>query len=326
MPSRWTRSIPDVRPSSTNASSIARDLLEQPQLRPRRRDRDRVEQRPGAGGQAGRSGEHGVAHALGERPPARRERLGDVERVAACDAVKLGGVDLVGPREVVDRALGERLELEAGHGGARQLAEHAAQRIGAADLVVAVGDDDKRRRRLDTASEQAHEVERRAVCAVQVFDDDEVRRLPAQLAEERREHVDRPRPALDEPLELAARLARDIDERPERPGRLERLAGAREHAGGGDVQAERLDERRLPDPRLAADHHQPAAARGPDGSQRIAERVELRGALEQVLGGLDGAGGRDQGGGRSGWVPSSTGAPPDRIRILHVRPTPYDKP
>ncbi len=91
-----------------------RDLLEQPQLRTRRRDRDRVEQRPGAGGQAGRSGEHGVTHALGERRPARREGLGDVERVAARHPVKLGGVDLVRPREVVDRALGERLELRGG--------------------------------------------------------------------------------------------------------------------------------------------------------------------------------------------------------------------
>jgi hypothetical protein len=141
------------------------------------------------------------------------------------------------------------------------------------------------------------------------------RRPPAQIAEERREHVDGPRSAFDEPFQLAARLARDVDERSQGPGRLERLAGAGEHAGRCDAQAERLHERRLPDPRLAADHHEPAAARGLHGAQPIGERVELGRALEQVLGGLDGAGGRDQNGGRSGWVPCSTEAPPDRIRL-----------
>ena len=281
-------------PPRASASSSAGNRSEQPQLGARRCDRDRVEQGARACGQPRRAGQDGVAHALGQRGPAGGQRLGHVERVAARDTVELDGVDLVRLGQILHRPLRQRLEPQARDGRPRQLAQNSAERVGPAHLVVAVGEDDERRSGLDSAREQADEVERGAVGTVQILEHDHVRRPPAKLVEERGEHVDRPGSPLDEPLELAAGLACDVGERAERPRRLERLARAGEDARRGDVQAERLDEGGLADARLTADQHELAATRAVDGGERAAERVELGRALEQLLGALKGAGGRDQ--------------------------------
>ena len=222
MPSRWTRSIPDVRPSSTLASSLRRNLLEQPQLGARRCDRDRVEQGARAGGQPRRAGQDGVAHALGERRPAGGERLGHVERVAAGDPVELGGVDLVRLGQILHRPLRQRLEPQARDGRPRQLAQNSAERVGPAHLVVAVGEDDERRSGLDSAREQADEVERGAVGTVQILEHDHVRRPPAKLVEERRQHA---RPARI-PARRATRARRRSRSRCRRAGRAAAPSGA----------------------------------------------------------------------------------------------------
>ena len=99
------------------------DRLEQPELRARRDDRGRLEERPGTVRQPRRAGEHRLAHARRERGAARGERLGDVERVAARPAVQLGRIDAVRPGQALDRTRRERLEPDPGHRLARELAE-----------------------------------------------------------------------------------------------------------------------------------------------------------------------------------------------------------
>ena len=264
------------------AELAACQLLQQPELGPRRRDRNRVEQRAGARAETGGARQHGVADAVGHRGAARRERLGDEERVAGRAAVELLRVDAVQTRERGDRPRRQRREREPGQRRLRQLAERDAQRVVALELVVAVGDRDERRHRRDPACEQAEQVERRLVGPVQVLEHDDRWRAPPQLVEQRGQHVARPGAALDEVGQLAACLGGDVEQRPERPRRVQRLARAREHADG-KVGAERVEERRLADPGLSGDEHEPPATALGHSREGARERVELVRPFEQLL-------------------------------------------
>ena len=72
---------------------VERDPLEQPDLRPRPRDRHGLEQPPRGHGQARRAGEHGVADAAGRADAAAREHLGHEERVAPGPSVQSRGIN-----------------------------------------------------------------------------------------------------------------------------------------------------------------------------------------------------------------------------------------
>ena len=81
---------------------IAGQPLEQPQLRPGRRDRHGVEKLPGARLEPRSPGEHGVARAVRQRGLARGDRLGHVERIARGPRVQQRPVEPDRPGKVRD--------------------------------------------------------------------------------------------------------------------------------------------------------------------------------------------------------------------------------
>jgi hypothetical protein len=259
------------------------ERFEQPDLGPRRHDRDDVEQRPRAAREPRRAREHGVPHAVRHAVAARGERLRHVEGIAGRSREELGGVGAVRLRERRDGLERERLEVDPRHGVARQLAEREAKRIVPLEAVVSVRDDDERPHGRDAAREQADQVERRLVGPVEVLEDHDARRTAAELVQERRQCVAGAGALVDECRELPAGLGRHVEQRPERTRRVQRFARAREHAHAGDVRAEGADEGGLADPGLASDEHEVSGARARHPGERLVQRVEALGALEQLL-------------------------------------------
>jgi hypothetical protein len=101
-----------------------------------------------AGGAAELCGasEDRVADALGNARAARRQHLGDEERITAGQPVELGGVDLRALGECLHAALGERRKRDPPL--AWDVPQEHPQRMARAELVVAVGGDEQRRRLL----------------------------------------------------------------------------------------------------------------------------------------------------------------------------------
>jgi len=126
--------------------------------------------------------------------------------------------------------------------------------MGTIERVVAVAGQDQGRQGLHPAGQQPQDVEGRLVRPVHVLEDEHGRGPCAQLMRERRRHLVRHRPTRDDRLEFTPGPISDVEERPERTGREERVAGAPEDpcrlAAGF---AEPPHEGRLADPCLAAD-------------------------------------------------------------------------
>jgi hypothetical protein len=98
------------------AGAVPDERVEQPQGRPRRRDGDCVERGSSGPGQSRGAREHCVLDRRRNRVVARREHLGDEERVSAGQAVELRRVDSCRLRQL-------------GHGlGRKRLHDHAAGR------------------------------------------------------------------------------------------------------------------------------------------------------------------------------------------------------
>ena len=106
-----------------------------------------------------------------------------------------------------------------------QIAEHDAQRVLALQLVVAVGRDHQRRHSRRPPAEQVHDVERRLVGPVEILQDDD--RRAAKRATQRPEHLAGGCAALGHLRQLAADLGGDVEQRPERSRREQRLARRR---------------------------------------------------------------------------------------------------
>ena len=258
-----------------------RQRLQQPQLRAPRNDGDDVQQGERAFVQARDPGQHRVAHRGRNGVIGGREHLGDVERVAGRPAIQLAVVDARRSRERGDRVRGERSQRHPLRGVTGELAEHDPQRVSAVELVVAVGRQHQRRDRLDAASEQAHDVQRGLVGPVQVLQHHDARRPAAQLRRQRRDEHGGRGALRDDRAELAAGLLGHVGERPERTRRVQRVTGAPQQPDRSTPRAERPHERRLADPGLTADEHQPPATVRTHGGEVLVEGVELRGALEQ---------------------------------------------
>ena len=97
------------------AELAAGQRLQQPELGARRRDRHRVEQRAGRPAPSRAARASTASRTLsGTRGAARRERLGDEERVAGRPAVELVRVDAVRPRQRGDRASARAARARAG--------------------------------------------------------------------------------------------------------------------------------------------------------------------------------------------------------------------
>ena len=86
----------------------------------------------------------------------------------------------------------------------------------------------------------------------------------------------------DQLLELAANHLRDIQQRPQRTGRPQRLTtGPEDHHRFAERLTESTQQRRLTHTRLAPNQHQPPFRRGPDAGKQIAEnRHTLRALYE----------------------------------------------
>ena len=145
------------------ADDVAGERLEQPELGMLRNDRGRFEQSPRRGSSRRRGRARRRAPSAGLLV-AGRERLGDEERVAAGLAVELAGVDAVRLGEARDGRRARAGRAEAGCTARRSRARRArcAQRVSAAELVVAVAGEHERRDGVDPAAEEPQDVERGA--------------------------------------------------------------------------------------------------------------------------------------------------------------------
>ena len=262
---------------------ITGDRAEEPELRLRRDDRHRLEHRATRRRETGCTGEDGVPHRLGNRVDSGGESLDDEERVSAGLVVELVRVGTVRLGELCDRRRGEPGQPQAADRAARgQLAEDDPQRICELEPVVAVTGDRECGDPLDPADEQAKDVERGLVRPVDVLEHEHARGTSVQLLGQRGDHLVRPRAALDERAELAPDRLRDVEQRAERPGREQRIAGAEEDLGrAGPVVAEAADQGGLSDPGLAANQGDVAATAPLHRFDAVGEDGQLAVPFEQ---------------------------------------------
>ena len=124
----------------------------------------------------------------------------------------------------------ERLQRQAPHDRARQIADHEAARMTRADFVGAIGHHQHRARALHAPAEELEQVERRLVGPVAVLEHDQRRRPVLELVERRAEDRVAAGLGVDGGEQLALGLARDVVQRRERPRREQGIAGAPQHA------------------------------------------------------------------------------------------------
>jgi hypothetical protein len=117
---------------------------------------------------------------------------------------------------------------------------------------------------------------------VHVLEHEHGGRPPAQLAGERRHHLVRHRPTLQDRPELAAGLVGDGQQRPEGAAGEQRVAAAPEdpRRPAGRL-AESPQQRRLADPGLPADQQDLPTRAALDGLETIDQHRQLGGAFEQ---------------------------------------------
>ena len=153
-------------------------------------DRRRLERCPSDIGQPRRARKDGVSNGRRDSVRGRRDDLRDVERIAARLPVQVLRVELRAARQLADRVDRQGAEREAPHGRRRrEVADDDAQRMLAADLIVAVGPDHERARGLDAPPDEAQGVERRLVRPVQVVEEeDHAAGSRAQRTQERAQH------------------------------------------------------------------------------------------------------------------------------------------
>ena len=177
---------------------VAREPLEQPELGPRRYDRDRLEHGRRRSLSTRRAGQHRL-------PPRRRDLPSppqaprDEEWVPGGLPMELVGVDAVRGRQLSNGLRGQGPQLEPEDPRARaQAAEDDPERVRPVELVVAIGGDSQCRDSLELAPQEAQDVERGLVGPVHVLEDEDRGRPGTQLLHELRDDVVRARLALDE--------------------------------------------------------------------------------------------------------------------------------
>ena len=223
----------------------------------RRRDRGGLDDGSRVRAQARDASEHDVAHGVGDLVAAGREQLGHVERVARRQPVEGGRVDVVPLRELRDGGGRQRRNRQA----ATPLRRSRARRARSG------GDGSGRARRRDTSRSRGTACRR---CAGRARGGRRASpRRPSARPRARRRAGSRglrgARRATScapgsAPIALEHRLGRvcgDLEERPERARRQQRIAAAPEDAcGAGELGAEPPCERGLsrrpPLPRPAA--------------------------------------------------------------------------
>ena len=219
--------------------------------------------------------QHDVPDRAGYLVRAVREKLCDVERVArreSPDGVDVNVAALGEPGNAVAGEGPHREPLDRGRG--REISERDAERVGAAELVVAVGDDGETGGFGVPPAEQPQHVHAPCVRPVRVLDDDD-ERLPvvAELQKPGGDVVCRG-PRVEHPVDRTWLQASAIS----RNGPRGRGVTSGSHPPPEDrrrvrqLLAEPADERRLADARLTADEDEAASA----GLRRREGLVELR--------------------------------------------------
>ncbi len=279
---------------------LARDLLEHANgkarvdrrvARAQSREQVRVDAAPDdAGGldgaarlvvEAGEARRHGVADGGGQTPATSRHHLGHEEGVPARDAMELVGVDVHALGQAGHGGGRQRREAQAGYARrGREVAQDDPQRVACADLVVAVRREDERARVADAAAEEAQQVEGGLVGPVDVLEHGHGRLLAEHLQEVLEDGFAGAL-VVQQGGERRAEPCRHVDQRPERARRPHRVTATDEQSPiMGHLVAETPDERRLADPRLAADEHEAACA-GHRCPASLTQRGELLRTFEE---------------------------------------------
>jgi len=149
-------------------------------------------------------------------------------------------------------------------------------------LVVAVGDEQQRPGPLHPPAQEHQQVQGRLVRPVGVLHHDHPGPAPlVQLVEERGEDGLPWPPRGEQPGQPAARLPGDVVQRPQRPGREQRVAGPQQEPGiRRPPLGEPPDQGRLADAGLA--RHQDDTAPGGRRGQHAVQLLQQPGALKQV--------------------------------------------
>ena len=266
------------------AGGVTREIVEEPQLHVQRRDGHRVHHRLGRCAEASHAGEHRVAHRGGDLILAGRQHLRDEEGIASRRPEELLRIEAMRLGERGDAHGGKRRDTHTADGlYPGELSEHEPERVLAIELVVAVAREDECARGVEAPCEEPHDVERGLVGPVQIFEDHDGRGSARELVDQRRGDVVGTSGGVDDLLELALRLFRDILQRAERARCEQGVAGAPQHSRGvSPLAAEVAQERGLARPGLATDEPQLAASYSARGRESVVERGDLTGTLEQA--------------------------------------------
>ena len=172
-----------------------------------------------------------------------------------------------------------------GRPAGREIAEEHAQRVLGAQLVVAIGEDQKGTRLDHAAGQEFDEIDGRFIGPVNILEDEERRLRGIQkLIEHGGEHGSAADLALELRLQLAADLPRDVVERAERRRREQRVAISLEDAHSPGVgREETIDEGCLSDAGFAADKRDPALP-GRGLLEDCGECLQLVFPLEEIRG------------------------------------------
>ena len=267
------------------ADLLSCQALEEPALAPGRDHRHRVEHGARRWAQSTGAGQDGIANCCGDVLPAGREHLGHVERVPLGPLVQLAGFDSVGLRELSHRLGRERVDVQAGGlFSPGKLTQYDTQHVRRVQLVVPIRRQHQRGSRgFQAPTDQGEHVERGLVRPVQVIEDENRRRVPAQLADQRSRDLVRLHVHVDGLVELASGLRRDVDERAQRPRREERVACAPQHPPRcGLTVTEGAQERGLAHPGLAADQHEPPSGSCRRARERFCECGQVLRSFEEL--------------------------------------------
>ena len=107
--------------------------------------------------------------------------------------------------------------------------------------------------------------------------------MPAKLVHEGGGNLVGLRRAMDERLNLAPARLRDLDQRPERTRRVQRVAGTpKDPSRVPALVAEAPQERRLPNASFPRDEHEPAPSLFTHVIEQRGQRVQLALPLEEL--------------------------------------------
>jgi hypothetical protein len=209
--------------------------------------------------QPAQSGQDGVPDRGRHLDPGVGQHLGHEERVAGRGRQHRPGVGVVAAGQLLDRAGRQRPQHQPPHLLGPERAQHPAQRMVVAQLVVAVGQQQHAGQGRDPPGQVADHVKGGVVGPVDVLDDHH-RRPAGQLPVDGAEHGVASGHRLHRPGQGAAGPTGHVPERAEGARCDQVVAGADEHPGvGRRLPCERPDEAGLADPGLARDEHDRAA-------------------------------------------------------------------